>query len=92
MAGQMPSEQNEIRDDCSQPATTYRTLFRLLVLEGFLPNHTQNVERDHCQFQYEGVGFEFAGRQPFDVHICLELAVILLALSMSVVGFDDLVI
>lgn len=39
----MPSEQNEIRDDCFQPATTYRTLIRLLVLEGFLPNHTQNV-------------------------------------------------
>ena len=31
----MPSEQNEIRDDCSQPATTYRTLIRLLVLEGW---------------------------------------------------------
>ena len=35
MADQMPSEQNEIRDDCSQPATTYRTLIRLLVLEGW---------------------------------------------------------
>ena len=67
----MPSEQNEIRDDCSQPATTYRTLIRLLVLEGFLSNHTQNVERDHCQFQYEGITTSMGLRKAIKLEVTI---------------------
>ena len=92
MTGQVTSYLNEVGDHSAQPPSPDMTLIALLVLQRFLSNHAEQIVSDHRQFQYQGVCIELARGEAFNVHVSLQFAVILLALAMCVVGFDDFVI
>ncbi len=65
---------------CLRPSASYR-----------LPAyHAEYVVGDYGKFQRQLVGIEFAGRQPFQIHVCFYFAVELLAFPMCMVQPDDI--
>lgn len=61
--------------------------------ECFLTNHAKDVEGQNGQLQNKFVCVELAGRQAFQIHVRLQLAVILFAFSVCmVVGHNVLVL
>ena len=64
----------------------------LLVLEGFLTNHPEEIESNHCQFQHQGIGDKLPGRKTFHIHVGFQFAVVLLTFPMSMVGGDDIIV
>ena len=60
--------------------------------ERFLTNHSQNVVGQDCQLQYKLIGVKLTGRKAFYIHIRLDLAVVLLTLTMFMVKPDHIVI
>ena len=92
MVCQMPGYLNEVGDHRAQTPASDMALITLLVFQRFLTNHTKQVVGDHGQFQHQGICIELAGREAFNVHVGLQLTVILFALAMRVVGFNDFII
>ena len=67
-------------------------LCRLFVLERFLTDHPEEVESNHRQYHYQGIGGKLPGRKRFHIYVSLQFAVVLLAFPMSMVGCDDVII
>lgn len=82
MTGQMSGDLNEVRDHGAQPSSPDTALIALLVLQRFLPDHAEQIVSDHRQLQYQSVCIEFARGEALNVHVGLQFAVILLALTM----------
>ena len=79
----------EVIDDCTDPAAAYFLPPRVLsFFQRFLTNDPQDIIGDHSQFKHQLVTFKFSGWQPFHIHVCLDLTVVLLTLSMSMVEID----
>lgn len=91
MAGQVSCDQDQIGDHSPQPSAANGTLVRLLVLQRLLPNHAQQIVSDHRKLKYQSVRIKLAGREALNVHVGFQLAVVLLAFAVSMVGFDDLI-
>lgn len=83
----MSCKLHEVTDDRADPAPGIITL-----LQRFLTDYTQDVIGDHSQFKHQLVAVKFPGWQPFNIHVRLDLAMVLLALSMSMIQIDDFLI
>ncbi len=76
----MTSKLYEVADNRTDPTPVYFLPFWVIpFFQGFLTNNPQDIIGNHCQFQHQLVAFKFPGWQSFNIHICLDLAVILLA-------------
>ena len=61
----------------------------VLFPERFLSHHAQYIVGQDGKFQHQFIGPEFAGWEPLKIHVRLQLAVELFALSVGVVMPDD---
>ena len=87
----MARKLHKITDDSANPTTTDFLPLRVIsFFQRLLTDDPQDVIGDHSEFKYKFVAVKLSGWQPFNIHICLDLAVILLTLSMSVVEIYDL--
>ena len=68
MLREMAGTEHQILNHCPQSPAANLPLCRLLVPEGFLTNHPKEVESDHCQFQYQGIGSKLPRRKTLDIH------------------------
>ena len=67
--------------------------FRIPFSECFLANHAQDVEGQNGQLQHELVCVELVGRPTLQIHVRLQLTVILSAFTVGmIVGYDILVL
>ena len=89
---EMAGTKHQVFNHCPQSPAANLPFGRLLVFEGFLTNHPEEVVGDHCQFQYQGIGSKLPGRKTFHIHIGFQFTVVLLGFSMRVVGSDDIII
>ena len=92
MLREMAGTEHQILNHSPQPAAANLPFCRLLVPEGFLTNHPKEVEGDHRQFQYQSIGSKLPGRKTLDIHICLQLAMVLFAFPMGMVRSDDVIV
>ena len=90
----MSGDQYQIADHCTDPAALNFALRfgSAAALERFLSDNAENVVSKNGKLQDKLVGVKFPGRKPFDVHIRLDLAVVLLTFTMFMVKPDHIVI
>ena len=79
MPGDMACHHYQILNDRPYPASFYRVLHGMGRTDALVTNHTQDVISWHRKFQYKLICVELPRGEPFQIHICLDLAVILLA-------------
>ena len=87
----MAGNQNQIVDHRPDPPASYR-MFCLrspFALNGILSDDTQDVIGKYGELQYKLVGIELPGREPFHVHVRLDLAMVLFTLTMCMVKLND---
>ena len=90
----MPADQDQVADHCTDPSTLYLS-FRsrsTAALKWLLPDNAENVISKYSEFKNEFIGVKLSRRKPLEIHIRLDLAVILLAFAMLMVELDHLVI
>lgn len=86
----MACDIDQIVDDCPVPAALYSPFLAGVPLpKRFLPYHAQYVIGKDGKFQHQFVGLELSGREAFKIHVCLQLAVELLAFPVGMVMPDD---
>ena len=74
------------------PASDFMFCPGSLPANAFLPDHSQDVIGQDCQFQYQFVGFKFAEWQPPHIHISLDLTVELFTFAVGMKEADDFTI
>lgn len=79
MFGDVACHHHQILDHCACPASFYRVPHEMARADALVSNHTQDVISWHRKFQYKLICVELPREEPFQIHICLDLAVILLA-------------
>lgn len=62
---------NQVGKNRTKSPALYCALLGLLVLQRFLPYHTQDIVGNQSEFQNEFVRLEFSGRKAFYIHIGL---------------------
>lgn len=84
----------QIADHSPDPSSSDRVLCgrSMSALYGSLSDDTQDIIRKDRQFYDEFIRFEFTGRKSFDIHIGLDLAVVLFTLTVRMIKIDDLII
>ena len=84
----------QIADHSPNPSSSDRVLCgrSMSALYGSLSDDTQDIIRKDRQFYDEFIRFEFTGRKSFDIHIGLDLAVVLFTLTVRMIKIDDLII
>lgn len=89
---EMAGTEHQILDHCPQSPAANLPLRWLLVFEGFLANHSQQIEGDHRQFQNKRIGSKLSRGKPFHIYVCLQFTVVLFAFSVRMVGSNDVII
>lgn len=79
MFGDVACHHHQILDHCACPASFYRVPHEMARVDALVSDHTQDVISWHRKFQYKLICVELPREEPFQIHICLDLAVILLA-------------
>ena len=89
----MPCKLHKVADNCTESPAANPLLGRVIpLLKGLLPNNAQDVISDNSKFQYKFVAVKLSGWEPFNIHVCLDLAVILFAFTMRMIEINDLLI
>ena len=93
MLSQMPRKLHKVADDCTEPAPANRLPGRIIpFLKRFLTDNAQNIISDNGKFQYQFVTVKLSRWKSFNIHVCFDLAVILLTFAMRMIEIDDLLI
>ena len=90
----MTGDQDQVADHCADPAALYLS-FRFgstAALKRLLADNAQDIISEYSELQNKLVSIKLPGRKPLDIHIRLDLAVILLAFTMLMVKPDHIVI
>ncbi len=87
-----PDEVDQILNHRLEPPVLFGTPALFAGHQADLANGAQDVEGQPCTVHDHGVGGELAQRQPLQIHIALELGMVLLAQGMPLVQRNHVVL
>ncbi len=94
MGGHMAYYLDQASNNCPYPSPLYRMLapLRPMAFQRLLSDHLEHVICEYNKFNHELIRIEFSGRKPLDIHVSLNLAVVLLAFDVGVITIYDVII